>query len=95
MPQLALLLGGQVGVGGVDGEVLVVGVLEDTLLVSAGFFAAPRRHRIFIDALGGVGDDQVLADADDMPEAFTSGAGPLGAVEAEEVGGGELEGHPV
>ena len=95
LPQLALLLGGQVGVGGVDGEVLVVGVLEHTLLVSAGFFAAPRRHRILIDALGGVGDDQVLADADDMPKAFTSGAGPLGAVEAEEVGGGEFEGHPV
>ena len=95
LPQLAPLLGGQVGIGGVHGKVLVIGILQHALLVPAGLVAPPWGHAVLVHTLGWVRDDQVLADPDDMTEAFAPGTGSLGIVETEQVRGGNLEGHAV
>ena len=77
VPQLALLLRRQVRIGRVDRKVEVVGILQQALLVAAGLFAPPWGHAVVVDTFGRVGNDQVLADADDVPEAFAFGASAL------------------
>ena len=65
-------------------------VLEPSHLV-----APPAGYGPVVDALGLVGDHEVLAYADDLAEASAGGTGPQRAVEAEHILVRTAEGHPV
>ena len=45
----------------------------------------PALHAAVIDGEGGVGDDQLLVDADDASEPFARGTGPEGGIEREHI----------
>ena len=95
LPQLTFLLGAEVRIWRVNREVLIEGVLEQALLVPAGFLAPPRGDSVVVDAFGGVRNDQVLADADHVAKPFAGRAGTLGTVETEQVRRGDFKGHAV
>ena len=85
----------ELAVRGEDGDVVLLRVLDHEVLEPAHLVAAPAGHGPVIDGLGLVRDDEVLADADDLPQAAALGARPQRAVEAEQVLVRLAERHPV
>ena len=85
----------ELAVRGEDGDVVLLRVLDHEVLEPAHLVAAPAGHGAVVDGLGFVRDDEVLADADDLPQAAALGARPQRAVEAEQVLVRLAERHPV
>ena len=86
---------GEFAPGFEDGDAVAPGDFDEVVLEPAHLVAAPGRDRPVVDALGLVGDDQVLADADDLAQAAADGTGPERGIEAEEVFVGLAEGDAV
>ena len=72
----------------VNGQVGVRSGHHEPVAPPSRALAAPRGHRAVVEALGGVGDDLVWVDAQDMAVAFARAACTHGAVEVEHVRGG-------
>ena len=82
-------------VRGEDREIVYLGTTYEVAFPLAQFLAMPACHTPVIDAEGGVGDDEILVDADDAAVALACGTDAHGRVEREEVVGRFLEGHSV
>ena len=95
MPQPSAMLLAQFVVRGEDREIVYLGTTYEVAFPLAQFLAMPACHTTVIDAEGGVGDDEILVDANDAAVALACGTDAHGRVEREEVVGRFFEGHSV
>ena len=95
VPQPVFLTLGEVHIGFEDGKIIVSSVADEPLLPLLHLLPVPADDTAVIDGEGGVGDDQLLVDADDTPEALTLWTGSCGGVKGEHLVVGLLERHPV
>ena len=86
MPNQIPLLFGQCVPRRMHGEASISGPHHHALSPTSSAFSAPWGHRaVVVQAFGGVGDDLVRVDAQNMAISFTRAARPHGAVEVEHV----------
>src|SRR5690606_24341943 len=95
VPHPAPLLGGQLRVRRVDGELDLRGLADEVAEVLAPLVRAERGDGALPDREVRVGDDEVLVEAGDAAEALARRARAERGVEAEELRRRLLEAHPV
>ena len=95
VPQPVLLLLRQRVVRLEDREVVLGGMLYEPVFPLAHLLAVPGHHAAVVDGERGIGDDQVLIDADNLAEALAFRTGAHGRIEREHLVGRLLEGDAV
>ncbi len=103
MPQHVLLLLRQVIVRLENGETHSIGITvfffccatAELVFPHAHLLAVPRLHTTVVDGQRGIGNNQVLVDADDHAETLTLRTGADGRIKGEELVGGLFERHAV
>ena len=91
VPEHVLLVLRQFVVGFEDGEVVFGCPAAELILPHAHLVAVPTLHAAVVDAQRGVGNDELLVDADNLAEAFTLWAGAQRRVEREHLVAGFFE----
>ena len=95
VPEDIFLLLRELAVGGVYGKSDLGRLLYQEGAPLLHLLSPPAYYGVVVDGERRVGDDYVLVDADDAAVTLTGGTGPVGVVEAEEVGVGLFEGDAV
>ena len=94
-PEGVFLLFRQLAVRDEHGDVVLLRVLDHQVLEPAHLVAPPAGDGAVVDGLGLVRNDEILADADDLPQTAALGARPQRAVETEQILVRHAECHPV